>query len=511
MNRLWRDLWLADSRPDQASQTSAGDEIAFLGLRVEALHRAGALRDVGIMMNAAPARGASAPPGLAVLRARHLIAVGKSDEGCRAQRGSSAGAAGRSSARVPRALRGMAALIAGYCAARRGDRAGAALSANLARDAGERAPLALAILEAMGRGEKPELSVPQRMDVLAFRFLRLVSSADPARVVPIATPALLAAIARDQTLQVTTRLLAGERAAQINALDARTLGAIYLAAAAAADAKTANAAKKGAQRRAAWFAKVTKDRDFVQRARAAYLLFDDARASGLAATVATLLQPYLDQMRDAASVDWFAEAAIEVALHAGDAQSARRWVAAAPPSLRHWRAVVEVAAVQGGPQARRRTQIARAPQEGRDNVRGIGRGDAGPGAAMPGLDEVERLARDGRIEAVTLHRLVTVLDALDVHTPIPLWEAASRTPQPTDGYLPPTGALARLSQGAKRADVGATALIALQALGKAGPRGANMLALGDVIKALRRVGLHDHARAIAVEALIAKWPRLPRR
>ena len=43
-----------------------------------------------------------------------------------------------------------------------------------------------------------------------------------------------------------------------------------------------------------------------------------------------------------------------------------------------------------------------------------------------------------------LHRLVTVLDALDTQVPIPLWEAASRTPQPTDGHLPATGVLAEL-------------------------------------------------------------------
>ena len=36
------------------------------------------------------------------------------------------------------------------------------------------------------------------------------------------------------------------------------------------------------------------------------------------------------------------------------------------------------------------------------------------------------------------------LDALDFQVPVRLWEAASRAPQPTSGYLPPTGVLAEL-------------------------------------------------------------------
>jgi hypothetical protein len=36
---------------------------------------------------------------------------------------------------------------------------------------------------------------------------------------------------------------------------------------------------------------------------------------------------------------------------------------------------------------------------------------------------------------------------------------------------------------------------------------ANLLALGDTIRALRRVGLEDDARRLAFEALLVQWPR----
>ena len=59
---------------------------------------------------------------------------------------------------------------------------------------------------------------------------------------------------------------------------------------------------------------------------------------------------------------------------------------------------------------------------------------------------------------------------------------------PSGGYLPDTGVLADLSQSAKRGDAGRTILLVMRTLGADGPEGANILALGDAIRALKRVG-----------------------
>ena len=40
-----------------------------------------------------------------------------------------------------------------------------------------------------------------------------------------------------------------------------------------------------------------------------------------------------------------------------------------------------------------------------------------------------------------------------------------------------------------------------------GPEGANIVALGDALRALKRAGLEADARRLAVEALFAAWPR----
>jgi hypothetical protein len=117
--------------------------------------------------------------------------------------------------------------------------------------------------------------------------------------------------------------------------------------------------------------------------------------------------------------------------------------------------------------------------------------------------------KKNRFPAPLLHRLATVLDATDVNVPIPLWEAASRTPQPAAGYLPETGVLAQLQEAAKKKDVARTVLLAMRSLGSVEADGAHIIALGDTIRALRRAGLETDARALGVEALMGQWPRGP--
>jgi hypothetical protein len=101
-----------------------------------------------------------------------------------------------------------------------------------------------------------------------------------------------------------------------------------------------------------------------------------------------------------------------------------------------------------------------------------------------------------------------VLDALDIDVPISVWDAANRASQPASGHLPETGVLAALAQAAEHGDAARAILLVMRALGPAGPEGANLLALGDSLRALRRVGLEADARQLALEALVAVWPRM---
>ena len=113
----------------------------------------------------------------------------------------------------------------------------------------------------------------------------------------------------------------------------------------------------------------------------------------------------------------------------------------------------------------------------------------------------------GRLDPTLLHRIATVLDALAYDVPIPLWEAASRTPQPAGGFLPETGVLSELQDAAKKHEFGRTVLLTMKTLGPNGAEGAHMIALGDSIRALKRAGLEGDARRLGFEALFGSWPR----
>ena len=99
-----------------------------------------------------------------------------------------------------------------------------------------------------------------------------------------------------------------------------------------------------------------------------------------------------------------------------------------------------------------------------------------------------RTSRRGRLNTDALQRLATVLDALDIEVPMTLWDAASRAPQPADGYLPETGRAGRPRAVRQAQGVGRTMLLGHAGARADGPAGANILALGDAMRALKPSG-----------------------
>jgi hypothetical protein len=67
--------------------------------------------------------------------------------------------------------------------------------------------------------------------------------------------------------------------------------------------------------------------------------------------------------------------------------------------------------------------------------------------------------------------------------------------------------LGELALASQQKEAGRTILLVIRALGPDGPEGANPLALGDSIRALKRTGLDADARRLAAEALYGVWPR----
>jgi hypothetical protein len=473
LHGLWKRLITADVTPP--SGTAANGR--FTALRLEALYRSGLAKDAAAELAEHPS---ASDPLLAMLTARNQLASGDSAKACQTVQQVTF-----AKSQMPKRLKGQAILMSGYCAAVAGDIAGAGLAAELAREEGQEQSPGLDALDAISIGAKPKLTAPKQLTLLDYRIVERIGQLPHAEILDKGEPALLVALSHDPATPVDLGLPAAEKAAALNALPPEMLAAIYRANAGAESAQEllSGGKLKGAFRRAALFKAAESERTPMTKTRLMQAFIDDVKKTGLHFQALQMLAPAVASLNPQPEISWFAETAAEIGLASAQYDLVRRWVAAGSVpgrpggSLDHWLALADIA-------------------------------DANAPARGEGLAAVEALARNGRFKPDDLHRLATVLDALNYNVPIPLWEAASRTPQPNTGYLPETGVLSELQDASKKKEFGRTVLLAMQALGPNGAEGAHMIALGDSIRALKRAGLEPDARRLGLEALLGAWPHV---
>ena len=311
----------------------------------------------------------------------------------------------------------------------------------------------------------------QAVDVADYLSLKLDGKPIKPDLAAKASPELLFRLARDEDASPELRLAAAERAASLNVIAGEDLARAYREAA----AKLPKGAKSGPALRAQLFASFETAPSANIRAESIAALLASARDQGIEVPVAQALAEASAGLVQDPQADFFAETGVRIAALAGDEDSAWAWIDTGGERMRSWQLLLAASDPQG-PRAE--------------------------AALAAGID----IALKGGLPPPLLHRLVTVLDALDYEVPIPLWDEASKTPQPTDGDLPPTGALTSLKQAADAGDVGRTVLIVAAVLGPNGAKGVNLIALGDALRALKRVGLDAEARHLGFEALYAHWP-----
>ncbi len=457
-----------------ASVAGEGSDL-FEAFRLDSLSRSGLSE---ALLEARP-EGGTVGPGQVVL-ARVLIAEGRAGDACEGVR-----QFGRDMARLPDLLKREALMLRGACALVAGDASGAGLVASILRDRGSGDQPGLPALDAGTFGEPRTADGPAERWGVADLAAWLAAGGRVGDLAgdPQALGDALLFIARAGAVDMSIRVQAAENAARRNILSPGGLAEVYTAAAGnAGDAGGSGAASLDG--RVAAFARAAGEVTPFQKVRAIRGFLDVARQAGLYTHALAMMDGPARGLRPAAELSWFAETAVEIALVAGDTQRARDWIAAseradpvATGNLDHWAALADIL-------------------------------DAAPTAERSrALQTVEAMALDGRFGAEALHKLATVLDALAIHVPIPLWEAASRTPQPTGGHLPETGLLSRLQEASRKKAFAETVLLAIQAIGPGTAAEANLIALGDTIRALRRAGHERDARALAFEALFAVWPR----
>lgn len=491
LHALWRRLLTAD-----ATSTASG-AARFDIVRSEALYRSGLNADATALATKAAASPDGLDPALAVIAAKVGFAGDTPGPTCEklkpfvARKGD-----------LPKALQRDLLVLSGTCAALNGNPGGAGLAAELLRDeiARDRKlddPASLAALDAAASGTR---TTPRGNPVtlVQYRLHAIAGEVDPLAILARGEPALLTAIALDRGGGVSAdaalqaRLVAAEGAARLNALSPGELADVWRAAGASVpadqlqspgqrrppDGRSADAAVN----RAALFKASETERTPARKVRLMRSLLDDAKRAGLYWQTLAALGPVLEPLQPVPELGWFAETGVEIALVSGKPGLARQWanLGGAVPGdggLRRWLPLIDL------------VDPALKSERGRS------------------LSSLEDMALRGRLGPDLLHRLATVLDAHDINVPIPLWEATSKVPQPTSGHLPETGVLADLQDAAKKKEFGRTVLLAIRTLGPNGAEGANILALGDGIRALRRAGLEADARRLGLEALFAQWPR----
>jgi hypothetical protein len=455
LHALWQRLLSASADAPTGGQTQAH----FDAVRLEALYRSGLIGAMSTRLEAT----SPTDPIFQSFAVRRDLALGKREAACQTIKG----LMGRR-ADLPKQVSGDLHLLAGYCAAVAGNAGGAGVAADLAREENVDAPVALAALDALAGHGKGPLTPPKQVRVLDYRLLELLGPVEPEQVIDRAEPALVAALALQETAEPRLRIAAAEAAARLWAISAEQLTATYRAATEGAD--------DPALRRAELIRLIAAETAPPRKLQLMRTALDEAKQKGLYLPIARVLAPMLAQVAPSPDLRATVDTAIEIALAAGDTRRARDF--ATSVGARHWLALIDIGEAGLSEESRERN-----------------------------LEALDDMVKRGRFSADLLHRLATVLDATDVNVPIPLWEAASRTPQPSMGYLPDTGVLAQLQDAAKKKDQARTILLSLRAFGPVGADGVHLIALGDTIRALRRAGLDRDARALGVEALLAQWPR----
>ena len=431
---------------------AAGGEAA---MRVAALKWGGCVNELTEMLQSLAQVG---EPGVAAPYAMALLAAGRTEEACAIQLGGQG--------QLDVASKRATFLIPVYCAQLSGDQGSARQGLNIARANGVDAGLAASVVVGPPRG----LHLARNVDVLDYLFLKLAKAANRPDIAAKASPELLFLLTRDDEAGPELRLAAAERAASLNVIDGEALGAVYRDAA----PRLAKTAQSPAALRAKLFAALE---DQPEKVRAESI--DALLASGRDARIEIPMAQAIAQASNGVAQDTqaanFAEAGVRVAALAGDDQTAWDLTQAADARGRSWQLLL----------------VTTDPMSERSRA-----------ALESGVD----IALKAGLPGPLLQRLVTVLDALGEEVPIPLWDLAAKTPQPDDGYLPATGVLSALKDAADHGDLGRTILLAACAFGPEGPKGAHLIALGDGLRALKRVGLDAEARRLAFEALYAHWP-----
>jgi hypothetical protein len=476
MRSLTRALLLSTAKVPDGAATAP----SLLGLRVERLVAAGNMEAVRQLLKVAP-------PNLDDARLTRAEVAG------RWLAGDNAGACDRAQAmvRVDEDPYWLEALS--FCKALNGEHDAAQVGISLLREQGADDDVFHALIGALAGDESAVVDSLIAPTALHLAMLRAARRSIPGDAVEGANAAVLRVIATSPNADLQVRLKAAERAEAAGTLSARALAQIYSSIAFSpeelSNALSLAESDQGPGGRALLYQVAAIETIPTARAEVLQKTWMLARASGGFGTAARVGAEALLALTPSAELLWLAPDASRALLTAGKFEAARAWFE-----------VVLRQAAQADPEARFAAlglwplmAIANAELDDRWSPEVLARWVA----SQRELPEAVRQQR--------LSLMLSLLDGLDLIADEGPWEGLLLEGPLTETTYMPAPALWRgLENAAAAGRVGETVLLALLALGDLGPGRADPLTLRAVIAALAKVGLDEHARAIALEAALTR-------
>ena len=474
MRDLARRLLLTSATPPRrrgaAAQDSAG---RLLSLRVDRLAALGDIEGLNSLLDMVPRRLDN--EAIARARVEGLLLDDHAAEACQKVRGEIAQRHGDPYWRK--------AMV--FCQIHSGEVDQAMLGVGLLREQGLADDSTFfSLIDAYSGVEVADLAVASP---LHFAMLDVVGRPFPEDLTEDASPGILVALAKSAEADPGLRALAAERAVAAGILEPDTLVAIYQGFEFDADDfddPVGKAEGRGGPRSRALLYQAIRGREAVsERAELLRAVLDHAERDGRYEMAVRVFLPALLAVPASPEMIWFAEAAGRALYAAGRYDAAGKWLL-----LARQEAIIDPQAAAALTALWPYSRLA-----GRQVL------------AWAGNLEVWREARAQNSafdpeQIALLRSAFMALGESDSMTWIDLVAETERSTQP----MPDAALLYALQNASEMRRLGETVLLGLLVLGEAGPAESHPLALNSVLRALREVGLEREARALAIEAAIAK-------